>query len=149
MWEYICSRCGYRVEQEDIIATACPECGGNSWLSHLLTEDSQNRLSVNNVTHSTKRTESTRKAVTKRSYKKPCAGRPQLELPMAKILEMQAQGMASRDIAKQLGVSHMTVCRALKKARQEKTVIASFNRSSPLCKGTEVVRLGISYSGRA
>lgn len=112
MWEYICSRCGYRVDQEDIITIACPGCGGRSWLTHKLAEDSQD--------YSPDATESKSSLVTKINRGKHRLGRPQLDLPMDKILQMQAQGKASRDIAKQLGVSHMTVCRALKKAGQEK-----------------------------
>lgn len=117
MWEFICSRCAYRVEQSEIISIPCPECQGTSWLCHLISQDDQNRLSVNNVTHSTKRTESTRKAVTKRTNSKHYQGRPQAVLPMSKIVEMNAEGMTLRDIAGELGVSAMTIQRALKKAK--------------------------------
>ena len=45
-------------------------------------------------------------------------GRPRVEVPVEKVLGMQAQGMGLRDIAKELGVSHMTISRLLKRARQ-------------------------------
>lgn len=47
------------------------------------------------------------------------AGRPKANVSVQKVAQFKAQGCSLRDIAKQLGVSHMTVCRTLKKARQQ------------------------------
>ena len=45
-------------------------------------------------------------------------GRPPTELPVEKVLELKAQGLGSREIAKKVGVSHMTVIRVLRKAKE-------------------------------
>lgn len=41
-------------------------------------------------------------------------GRPPLKLPVKKMLKLKAQGLGSRRIAKELGVSHMSVSRVLR-----------------------------------
>ena len=38
MWRFVCSGCGWRIEQEDIVKVKCPDCGAFSWLAHLLPE---------------------------------------------------------------------------------------------------------------
>lgn len=48
----------------------------------------------------------------------PLVGRPPAELPVEKVLELRARGFGSREIAKTIGVSHMTVARALRKAKE-------------------------------
>lgn len=45
-------------------------------------------------------------------------GRSPAELPVEKVLELKAQGLGSRAIAKKLGGSHMTVIRVLRKAKE-------------------------------
>jgi len=45
-------------------------------------------------------------------------GRPPKKLPGQMVVKLKAQGLGSREIAKKLGVSHMTVSRALKKGDQ-------------------------------
>lgn len=52
-------------------------------------------------------------------------GRPPMELPMEKLLELKGQALSARAIAKRLqeeglNTSHMAVYRALKKAQQSK-----------------------------
>ena len=52
-------------------------------------------------------------------------GRPPMELPMEKLLELKRQGFGARAIAKRLreeglSISHMAVYRALRKAQQTK-----------------------------
>jgi hypothetical protein len=37
-WLFLCSKCGYRIEQDDVIEGKCPYCGASAWLSHLLEE---------------------------------------------------------------------------------------------------------------
>lgn len=49
----------------------------------------------------------------------PFVGRPLTELPMEKVLELKAQGLGAREIAKKVGVSHMTVARALRRAKED------------------------------
>jgi len=44
------------------------------------------------------------------------AGRPPADIPAREVIAMASQGMALRDIAGRLGVSHMTIKRVLAKA---------------------------------
>ena len=46
MWLLICSKCGHRVEQEGVITDPCPDCGGNSWLCHLLSQEDQGQSRI-------------------------------------------------------------------------------------------------------
>ena len=39
MWLFVCSKCGHKIEQEEIITGGCSGCGASSWLCHKLTED--------------------------------------------------------------------------------------------------------------
>ena len=38
-WLFICSKCGHGLEQDEVIASRCPECGASSWLYHLTDHD--------------------------------------------------------------------------------------------------------------
>ena len=37
-WLFVCSKCGYRIEQDDVIEGKCPDCGASAWLTRLLEE---------------------------------------------------------------------------------------------------------------
>ena len=45
-------------------------------------------------------------------------GRPEADLDVQRALELKNKGLGARRIAKELGVSHMTISRALRNARQ-------------------------------
>jgi len=133
-WLFICSKCGHRIEQDEVIDSKCPSCGATSWLCHLLDRDNHNQsISVADGVSATEKAEKPKQSsfsggfVTSISATgleiscnktqgrvKHSGGRPRAEVSVKKVMAMQSQGRSLRYIAKELGVSHMTIGRILK-----------------------------------
>ena len=146
MWLLICSKCGYRIEQQDVMAGQCPSCGAASWLCHLLERDKQpvqddyraaatvaggvatdqaeqpSQLSGHHSVTADRATDGRTAAETKcnkiRGRVRHSAGRPRAAVPAARALELKDRGMSLRDIAGELGISHMTVKRLLAEVKR-------------------------------
>ncbi len=117
---FICSKCNYRREQEETISGECPDCGASSWLCHLHSEAGLKLAAVTSSEPMRKPSEpkigcNKIKCLPNHGHR---LGRPRKEVHIKKMMELQARGFGLRDIGRQLGVSHMTVSRALKQGGQ-------------------------------